>query len=296
MLALTVYITFVGVLVLTLLTNGSVGKMRLARLAAVLSCSAVILGVLAVGWCGQSDQGTEPAYGGRRLSQWLKDFSSGNPQLSGRAKEAISKLGTNASPWLVKAIKSPSEPDLDAAAAEAFRLLSPPGKGAIPELTDLLNQKASRMCAAIALAGIGAEGLTPLVALLTNGDWQVRFDALAALDQIRPEDAATAVPLLAARLRQDDNFKLRVLAAQGLGNLRTREEITVPALIEGLQDTNKQVVRMCAWSLGQFEKKAVAALTTLERLSRDSDPRVAEAVKTAIDKISAEPKRRPSAR
>ena len=148
------------------------------------------------------------------------------------------------------------------------------------------------MGAAIALVGIGGEGLHPLENALTNADWEVRFAALNALDQVRGSDAKSVVPFVIKRLQEDENYKVRVLAAMALGNLKAEEQLTIQALTKGLQDSNKQVVRMAIWSLKQFGKESQPALSDLRNLARDSDPKVSNAAQAAVDAIAPTSKHR----
>ncbi|MBS0266732.1 MAG: HEAT repeat domain-containing protein [Planctomycetes bacterium] len=62
-------------------------------------------------------------------------------------------------------------------------------------------------------------------------------------------------------------------------------EKLVPVLIKSLGDTQAQVRRSAAISLGYCGAEAQAAIPALEERQQDPDPRVREAARTALERI-----------
>src|SRR5438876_9254302 len=83
--------------------------MRKRRFYLLLIAALVLIGVLVAVLSGSR----EPEYGGRKLSEWVEDYSPGNlsslvqtKDASRKlAKEAIHRIGTNALPWLLEWIR-----------------------------------------------------------------------------------------------------------------------------------------------------------------------------------------------
>src|SRR5262249_2412785 len=71
----------------------------------LVGLSAVLIGVAFMWLSGRN----EPVYKGRRVSAWILDLADNNPSLTRffeetPAKEAVRAIGTNAIPFLAKAI------------------------------------------------------------------------------------------------------------------------------------------------------------------------------------------------
>jgi len=136
---------------------------------------------------GDSD---DPAYGGKKLSQWLVEVDYGQPDATRKAaREAIQHTGTNALPLLMKQFQSSGsrfQSYLNTVFAKIPRLkfrfataddrirratwgidaLGPIAKPAIPELRGLLLSRPGYVPAA--LAGIGPDAVPALHECLTN--------------------------------------------------------------------------------------------------------------------------------
>jgi HEAT repeat protein len=99
-------------------------------------------------------------------------------------------------------------------------------------------EKAVRNQATLALATIGKPALSPLIVLLEDLDWRVRYRAAEALGMIRDKDATN--PLI-IRLT-DDKDHVRYMAAKALGEIGNTEAINPLMLL--LQDENPYVRRI----------------------------------------------------
>jgi hypothetical protein len=136
---------------------------------------------------GDSD---DPAYGGKKLSQWLVEVDYGQPEATRKAaQEAIQHIGTNALPLLMKQFQSTGSrfqyylnmvfakiprfkfrfatlDDRIRQASWGIDALGPIAKPAIPELRGLLLSNPGYVPSA--LAGIGPDAVPALQDCLTN--------------------------------------------------------------------------------------------------------------------------------
>jgi HEAT repeat protein len=196
----------------------------------------IALALVAIGivlWLLLERTPAEPVYQGKELHTWLNDLITG-PILQGdyagpthdAAADAIRHMGTNALPALLadlhtkdsgfkqelieKLQKHPFlKPYIHEAderrgkAAEAFRVLGPLAKPAIPELVLILKDPETSEESAFCLAFIGADGIPLLVQALTNSDPQVRCCAAWAVGS-EGAAARSAVPALLGMLNDPE--------------------------------------------------------------------------------------------
>src|ERR1035438_3913860 len=161
----------------------------------------------------------EPSFDGRSLSSWLDAWSESSNNRTNHATIAIRAIGSNGVPILLARLSDEESPDtrkfwriatkvvprdwdpIDGritgvvTAAEAINLLGTEAKSAFPTLTNLLSKRTHCLPAAIALAGIGYEGVAVLMQALTNQDWGVRHSAAFALEEAG-SDLDKVVPAL----------------------------------------------------------------------------------------------------
>lgn len=246
---------------------------------------------------------SEPSYEGRRLSEWLRDFGSRQPndteepeRQARQAAEAIRHLGTNCLPVLLKMIQVrdsvvkdkltawtdrhsfikfnfTSAEELRNQALDAFAALGPVARPAIPELTVLLNRDQHdpyiQYAAAGALARIGPETIPPLAAALTNRSSFVRVAAISALGYSKLP-GREVIPLLVQGLR-DAHPDARRLAARSLGRWTDLPELSVPALIQATQDNEEDVCHLALLSLGQYKSRQKNIAAALVNILGDKD-------------------------
>jgi hypothetical protein len=248
----------------------------------------------------------EPVYRGRPLSSWLKDFEGWNFDTNLPACAAFREMGTNALPALLNILQSapkPSRwqrvfdtlnnkqsfikfPDGDPwaqtdAAAFALYSMGPAAKPALPVLTNLLVQTNRPILSALAVAGVGPEGVPPLLAALTNQSVIVRYSAAWSLgwEHSGPE---IVVPALIQGL-SDKAQAVRVTAARSLGQIHAQPELAVPALMQSFPGNDPILRRSIASALGQFGGHAKAAVPML--LQSLNDTNIQDAVKKALQEI-----------
>ncbi|ACL16064.1 PBS lyase HEAT domain protein repeat-containing protein [Methanosphaerula palustris E1-9c] len=146
---------------------------------------------------------------------------------------------------------------------------------ALPNLLQALHdpEKGVRNLAMQALVNLGTPAVDPLLDLLSDHHWVIRYRAVEALGLIG--DPRAVRPLV--HLLSDEKDHVRYMAAKGLGRIGGPEEIS--SLIHALSDNNEFVRRSAATALGAVGRGDEQARTALHRAAeRETDP----AVKTAI--------------
>lgn len=256
----------------------------------------------------------EPSYQGRSLSEWLMDIAPnyGPPDYGrssakqARADKAIRMMGTRTIPFLLADLgdtrykrysrmqdKQTSD-QRNSQATWAFDALGSIGKPAIPELTRILKQNPGY--APGALAGIGKDALPELLKALTNQDFFVRDNTAAYLanaiaeGKITPTEAQAAFPIATQNLAYTSTNSLfqentRWRAASLIGALRLNSDISVPALIRGMDSKNPTIASECATSLGQFGVKAASAVPVFIQGLHNSNVQISVACVMSLGEV-----------
>lgn len=241
----------------------------------------------------------QPVYDGKTLSEWLSDVENEKPnETNAQAREAIRQIGTNALPFLLEEISAPGEiwdrvdgTNIYCKSQEAykrrfnigvgFKILGPIAKPAIPALVDLLNQGNNPESAADALTEVDPQiAAIALTHALTNKSTDRRIAAAGSLVFVGT-NADIAVSNLIQCLKSQPYEKCVMEAT--LGEIHSRPDITVPALIEAYSDKDLQVRVESIRALGEFGKAAASAVPALKQMTNDSNQAIrfeaAEALK-----------------
>jgi hypothetical protein len=152
-----------------------------------------------------------PAYQGRSLRVWRKDFEADTAEARWRSAEAVRHIGTNAVPVLIAQLShrrpgpeprwrqelrvlldreslikiNPFRPrDERGEALAALDALGPSARAAVPALERLLDEKPPDHRALLVLARIGPEAIPALTGALTNDVKVIRFGARSCLEMI----------------------------------------------------------------------------------------------------------------
>src|SRR5436309_9706385 len=283
---------------------------------------SVLIIFLIVAWILISS-GSEPRYQGRALSAWLEDLDQSKAEgTREHAKAVLTRAAREAAPTFVKTLRTKDSQlklmmiglvqrqkilklsfrtaDMrhDAAVAEFSRFRI----GAIPVLTNLLDDPRLAVQATSSLSGTGPEAAVHLIGVLSHTNDSVRICAALGLNNIYmnsvlfrnlvktpgwqgdfPTNATVAA--LVKHLK-DKTPNVRVVVAFALGNMREQPESVIPAFTEGLEETtNSQVRQAVADALGKYAQQAVSAVPSLERLVNDTDPAVRTTAERALSKI-----------
>lgn len=259
----------------------------------------------------------EPAYEGKRLTQWLdegmrsvpNDPYSTNPSVR-RVVKAVQAIGTNAIPFLLRDMerKYPT-PWLERAKYRAFRLklidethlwiwplnrsvwgfqaLGTNGALALGRLLALHNgDTAASGSAGAALIALGPVAVPELEKRLRSTNSSTRRRAAGTLAFFGPV-AEPAIPALLALL-EDTNMEVREKAVGALSGMERQPERFVPLFRGLLGDSNAMIRIYAAGGLGRFGLSAKAAIPDLIQATNDPDPNVAIWTRRALEQIEAE--------
>ena len=254
----------------------------------------------------------EPAYQGKRLSQWLEEFNRVNPgEINQEAESAMLQIGTNALPFLVRNLCSldphykltlmqwynkwsPKKilfkplADRQGPTLMAFYVLGKAGKlgpAAEPYITalgDKLNSRYGPDAAAFALLQIGAKSMPCLSDALENSNPLVRQWAAIALAKLNLEFE-----------KRGFSFGLTLSDFSGQPIFRPVfgfSEDDVPAFVNNLKSTNAFVRAATAEAVGEIHITAWNGriVPVLLRLLEDNDIPVRNAAAQALKRIDPE--------
>jgi len=263
------------------------GKKRRILLAVLV---VAVLGGLA--WLMQ--RRSEPVYHGKPFSYWLKDLEHWDKNTNNAALVAFHDMGTNAIPSLLDVLQSrrglteqtlmkldmhqssifrhlyedPWEKKM--AASWALYAIGSNALPALPVLTNMLFDSNETAPGAIALAGIGSDGIPFLLAALTNQNhWVIRCAAAESLGWER-SDLESVVPALIERLHDPHQY-VRYSVATSLGQLHTQPEIVVPALMNDFSGNDTLLRAKVLDALGQFGSQARAAIPMVVEALKDQN-------------------------
>jgi len=268
----------------------------------------------------------EPEYGGKKLSEWVRDY--GAPRWiwitngihvyatpndsSNQASQSIRGIGSNAIPLLVKWMRY----DQAKWKAKAFADLNPWLKRIKSnwQLTDEREHRAE--ASALVLAdfrgdpGPAIPGLT-LIMTGRNGLASKRR-AQQALKNLGEEGYRVLVanespnvrldilkllarrgmveeallPSVIRRL-EDPEPEVAAAAAEALGCAALHAPAVVPVLAKSLQDPRAEVRLAAVEALGNYYGKAVSASPALRTMLADTDPRIKEAAERALKHVAS---------
>ncbi len=270
----------------------------------------VLLAVIATIAAFMALRPREPVYEGKRLSEWLEEFSRvGRGQINQEAENAIRQIGTNALPFLVadlcredsqrklalmewynkwssRKIPFKTFADRRGTALTAFYVLGnagklgPAAKPFLPSLGKLLDRQPDK--AAFALLYIGAESTPYLTDALSHTNWLVRTWAAVALAKLNLEVQQRGL---------NSGFTLSSYSCQPVFQpFFSYSADDIPAFITNLKSTNAVVRAATAEATIELQdpswnRRLVPALLPL---LRDDDLRVRNAASQALKRIDPE--------
>lgn len=227
---------------------------------ALLVCLAPMLGVFA--WSVWRPRTPDPVYKGKPLSVWLKGFDvllGGGYAGREEAEEAVKAAGTNAIPLLLQMMGKKSFPledklfflwrkqtvvkhqprwtvNVNAEAVNAFKVLGPRAKDAVPVLMKIYDEnkdETSQACVVLGLAYIGPEASNSvplLIRALSSGDQNLRRTVAFALGKIHSQPELV-LPLLAGLLADNDR-NVKQSAIRALASYGAAAKTAIPALVQ----------------------------------------------------------------
>lgn len=291
--------------------------MKKKLLIAAGVCALLILSF----WTAWPNSPREPEWEGKPLSFWIVELRSHNPnpaELSPRqlaAKRAVRAIGTNAVPWLLTRIRT--EPahrwwksvddtyyavrrlriDLSIAtptgiaenradeAIQAFHALGPIAGDAAPELRIRLRAQIDThsLFAAIALGGIGSNGINTLVAESRNTNRWIRSDVACGLGYAQTDQEVALATLLFMSSEKDRI--VRGWSAKSLGQFTNHTSVSLPALVRLLKDSDPHVRFSAASAFRYFNGDISSAEPELRYALSDSSVYVREYATEALRRI-----------
>lgn len=249
---------------------------------------------------------TAPTYNGKPLDYWLRIVANGQADGNNTVKDAetaINAIGTNAIPTLLTWIKAdpksgqgirdfaekaerilPALPARELVKSVApdeypqmlalygFQALGEKGAPAIPALRQMIAYASTNYdqmydCARV-IGMMGEAGSDELVRML-GGDQKLKDAAIVGLYEARVETNKVKLRKIAGLLVEEMKTPGNPLAsgcARALGYYRSNPEISIPALISGLTNSDPLVVRSAVVSLGFYGPLASNALPEIEKL------------------------------
>ena len=287
-----------------------------------VALSFVII-LLIVAWAFMTG-GSEPRYQGRALSMWLVDLDANKAgNVRERAKIVLTEAARKAAPRFIQTLRAKDSDfkllmiglarrqgmafgfrTADERREKAVGEFSRFSVGAIPVVTDLLDDPALAVQATRTLGGTGLAGAVPLIRALNHTNASVRMHAALGLSSLYSNNVRfknlvqapgwsgnfpTNVAVAAiVKLLKDESPDARASAAFALGDMREQPESVIPALTECLAETTDSQVRQAvAEALGRYGRRAIAAVSLLSQLMDDWDPALRTAAERALKKIDA---------
>lgn len=243
----------------------------------LLAASSLVIAIVVV-LC--TETASEPSYDGKPLRFWLGQLDTKSAR-DGTCEAAIAirAMGSNALPVLISML-SARDPGWKRWLTQQrwfpFRLHTAAqtilqgsfGLGclreqAVPTLEQLLTNGPTTSQAAIAFGRMSPIGATSLANGLTNTDWYVRFRCAEVLSAV-------------GTWKQEDGYEIRVAETA---------QITIPALITCLRDTNVAVAQVAARALANLNEQPETTLSALAfaRTNAALDPSVRASASKAFE-------------
>jgi HEAT repeat protein len=228
-------------------------------------------------------KGPEPVHKGQPLSHWIKALQDANPKVRLQAATALGKTYLKESPAISALIERFQ--DEDKAVCQAAAVALGGSLQAMPALCRGLTNKDPRVRRWSAFAirhmrrvmggllaarerfpkisTLAQAKVSTLMAAVADQNAEVRGAVISVLGAIGPM-AKPAVPQITAALKDPNKF-VRTMAAVALWWIDRQTNVTVPILIEGLEDKGMDLEdrKGCAWVLGEMGPKAKAAVPEL---------------------------------
>ncbi|NEO44924.1 MAG: NACHT domain-containing protein [Moorea sp. SIO4A3] len=126
--------------------------------------------------------------------------------------------------------------------------------------------------------------INALIAGLHDNNYGVRVSAADTLGKLG-NSSETVINALIARLMDDDNSVVRMIAAYALGNLGNNSETVVNALLARLMDDDSDVRIRAAYALGKLGNSSETVINALIARLKDDDSDVRMSTADALGKL-----------
>jgi hypothetical protein len=285
-------------------------RKRLRVILAVL----LVAGLGLVGWLTLGAH--EPSYKGKSLTYWIDPSASGGHESATERASALAAMREQAMPYLVERLRWQPSPTIQklnrqfpnfplfvayqqgrwdprGQAAHDLGEFGPAASNAVPDLTaastirDLSSSWYKDVCTKAALIKIRQESLAPYIEKLTNTsvnnieNWYQNALMIGEFGT----NAAAAVPNLILALGTTNHQVIQAHALFALGKIRSRPEVSVPAIIPFLRSPDVALRQKAVFALGEFRDAAKPAWAGLTQSLDDPDPWIRHAAAAALESI-----------
>jgi HEAT repeat protein len=212
----------------------------------------------------------DPAYDGKRLSEWVKQINSSHEADRRTAEDALAALAGESRrvvPALLEAVRDGEETNPSAVSA-LVRI----GPAAVPGITPALwdDDPRKRLTALYVLGSMGDRARSAagaVVVALGDGDPLIRRNAARVLGRL---GSSSAVPALLPLLDQDDR-EVREEACNALMGLRADARLLLPTLSSWLRSKHAEQRDSAAWLAGNLGAEAAPAVPLLIDALKDGN-------------------------
>jgi HEAT repeat protein len=274
----------------------------------------LVAGLGLVGWLSLSAH--EPSYKGKSLTYWIDPSASGGHESVTERSSALAAMREQAVPYLVGRLRWKPSPmiqklyhefpnfplfiayqqgrwDPRGQAAHDLGEFGSVASNAVPDLTaasstrDLGSSWYQEVCAKAALIKIKQESLAPYIEKLTNtsvsniDNWYQNALMIGEFGT----NAAAAVPNLILALGSTNHEVIQAHALIALGEIRSRPEVSVPAIVPFLRSPDVALRQKAVFALGEFRDAAKPAWAELTQSLDDPDPWIRHAAAAALGSI-----------
>jgi hypothetical protein len=213
-----------------------------------------------------------PRYEGHTRRHWINALNSPDVEVRRKAIHALGELGADAAqavPGLAAILQNDADTSLRKEAAQALSKMAPASRAAVTELA----------------------------AVLADDNMEIRFHAAVALLRLG-EEARPAIPELTKALRDESNQTtvgdstqtIWEVMVKALGRASAGSDEAVPALSSALEDAATIPMRVATIAaLGEVGSAAHSAVPQLQKMLRDEDPLVHQAVTESLQLIGDNP-------
>lgn len=210
------------------------------------------------------------------------------------AARALGYIGADATPEVIKTLKSIEKEPTVVNAVRALRNIGPGAKKSAPEIVSVLKANADphlRLACIDALGAIGPSGKATVDALLAVANEKEKEKAIYSVHLIialgnQGADGKAAVPYLVARLRQGPEPHVRVHALEAIARISPASKDLDDAVAVMFDQPHVPKV-MVLETLNKGGKLSKEMLKAIEQLMRDKDTGVRLQAALVIGKTNA---------
>jgi HEAT repeat protein len=235
-------------------------KSTVNRKTSILIVVLIVAVVGGIGWV--VSRPSEPVYQGKRLSEWLPDYTSGKGDFT-KADAAVVAAGTNAVPMLLRFMRAKDS-------ALKLRLLALAQRQQLIKIQDS-DADLRNMQGFFGFKALGDKGVVAVPELIKIYERSEPYSQslIALLFTDFGPAASNAVPCLVRTLEDANSITLET-SIPALGRIHAQPKLAVPALLKYI-NKRKPLAYYALNALGQFGADAKEAVPVLIGLLGDEN-------------------------